>query len=44
MVVAFSDSIRMMNILQEELQEYHRIGISGSREVKFSYGGHLFAV
>ena len=39
MVVGFSDSVRMLNILQEELQEYHRINILGSHEIKFSNGG-----
>jgi WD40 repeat protein len=43
MVVGFNDCIRMLNILQEELQEYCKIPIPGSREIKFSHGGHLFA-
>jgi WD40 repeat protein len=43
MVVGFSDSVRMLNILQEELQEFFRIPIWSCREIKFSKGGHLFA-
>ena len=43
-VVAFNERIRMMNLYEKTLLPYKDIQIKQCREIKFSHGGHLFAV
>lgn len=42
-LVAYSDSIRMMNVLSQSLKEYNSVQMKQCKEVRFSNGGHLFA-
>jgi WD40 repeat protein len=44
MVVAFEDKIRMMNIYEHDLVVIKEIPIKNCKEIKFSNGGHLFAI
>ena len=43
LVVCFSDSIRLMNILDTKLVTFKSLPIRECREIVFSNGGHLFA-
>ena len=43
LVACFSDSIRLMNILDTKLVAYKSLPIRECREIVFSNGGHLFA-
>ena len=43
LVVGFSDSVRLMNILDNSLVPYKNLQIRECREIKFAFGGHLFA-
>ena len=42
-LVGFSDKLRLMNLLMDDMRTYKEIGIKGCRECQFSDGGHLFA-
>ena len=42
-VVGFADRIRMMNVLQHQLDPFKELPIKNCREIQFSHGGHLFA-
>ena len=42
-LVGFSDKLRLMNLLMDDMQSFHEFHIRGCREVQFSTGGHLFA-
>jgi len=44
LVVAFSDKIRMINIYESDFVIIKEIQIKNCKEIKFSNGGHLFAV
>jgi hypothetical protein len=43
-IVGFQDSVRIMNLLDNHLVEYHRLYVSNCNQIKFSNGGHLFAI
>eukprot|EP00753_Platysulcus_tardus_P007913 PLAT15528.6.p1 GENE.PLAT15528.6~~PLAT15528.6.p1 ORF type:complete len:1283 (+),score=804.90 PLAT15528.6:80-3928(+) len=42
-LVGFSDKLRLMNLLMEDIREVKSIPIKACPEVAFSNGGHLFA-
>eukprot|EP00398_MALV-I-01_sp_L67-1_P000447 gene447-864_t len=42
-IVGFSDKLRLMNVLMEDLKPFKDIPIKGCREVRFSNGGEYFA-
>ena len=42
-LVGFSEKLRLLNILIDELRVFKEISIRGCRECRFSNGGHLFA-
>ncbi|KAH8870172.1 Cilia- and flagella-associated protein [Schistosoma japonicum] len=42
-LVGFSDKLRFMNILIDDLRVFHEFTIRGCRECAFSNGGHLIA-
>ncbi|KAJ3295052.1 Cilia- and flagella-associated protein 57 [Borealophlyctis nickersoniae] len=42
-LVGFSDKLRLMNVLIDDLRLFREFGIRGCRECRFSPGGHLFA-
>ncbi|KAL5255192.1 hypothetical protein ACHWQZ_G014581 [Mnemiopsis leidyi] len=42
-LVGFSDKLRLMNILIDDIQPFKEFTIRGCRECQFSNGGHLFA-
>lgn len=42
-LVGFSDCLRVMSLLADDLRPFKEIPIKGCREVRFSHGGHLFA-
>uniref|UniRef100_A0A0G4FUD2 Uncharacterized protein n=1 Tax=Chromera velia CCMP2878 TaxID=1169474 RepID=A0A0G4FUD2_9ALVE len=42
-LVGFSDKLRLMNVLMDDLKTYKEIPIKACRECRFSNGGHLFA-
>ena len=44
LVVAFKEKILMLNIFEHELVPFKEIHIKGCMEIKFSHGGHLFAI
>ncbi|KAF4674972.1 WD repeat domain 65 [Perkinsus chesapeaki] len=44
LIVAFADRIKIMNILMDDIKEYKELPLKGCKEVKYSHGGHLFAV
>jgi cilia- and flagella-associated protein 57 len=39
----FTDKLKMMHILNDDIKTVRDLPIRGCREVKFSHGGHLFA-
>lgn len=43
LLVGFTDKLKMMHILNDDLKTVRELPIRGCREVKFCYGGHLFA-
>ncbi|KAJ3116017.1 Cilia- and flagella-associated protein 57 [Nowakowskiella sp. JEL0407] len=42
-LVGFSDKLRFMNVMIDELRVFREFGIRGCRECKFSNGGNVFA-
>jgi len=42
-LVGFSDKLRLMNILIDDIRIFKEFTIRGCRECSFSHGGHLFA-
>ena len=43
-IICFTDCVRLMNILDNNLVEYHKIPKANCMQVKFANGGHLFAL
>ena len=43
MLLGFSDKLRLMNILIDDVRQYQEFPVRGCRECRFSHGGHLFA-
>lgn len=43
LLVGFSDKLRLLNVLLDNLQPYKEFAIKGCSVCKFSNGGHLFA-
>jgi WD40 repeat protein len=43
-IVGFSDSLRLCNLLMDEIRPYKDFAIKGCREIRFSNGGMYFAV
>jgi hypothetical protein len=43
-IICFTDCVRLINILDNNLVEYHKIPKANCMQVKFSNGGHLFAL
>ena len=43
LLAGFTDKLKMMHILNDDIRTVRELPIRGCREVKFSYGGHLFA-
>ncbi|CAN0368637.1 unnamed protein product [Ectocarpus sp. 12 AP-2014] len=43
LVVGFTDKLRLMNLLMDDIRTYHEVSIKQCREVKFSNGGSMFA-
>ncbi|KAJ3013942.1 Cilia- and flagella-associated protein 57 [Thoreauomyces humboldtii] len=43
LLVGFSDKLRFMNVLMDDLRVFREVGIRGCRECRFSTGGHMFA-
>jgi len=43
LIVGFSDKLRLMNLLMEDMRTYKEIPIKGCRECRFSHGGQFFA-
>ena len=44
LVVAFTDKVRILNILEHDFVLLKEINIKNCKEVKFSRGGHLLAL
>ena len=42
-LVAFSDKLRLLNLLNDDIRLAKEFNIRGCRECRFSNGGHLFA-
>ncbi|KAM6962429.1 cilia- and flagella-associated protein 57-like [Aplochiton taeniatus] len=42
-LVGFSDKLRLMNLLIDDIRSFKEFTVRGCRECAFSYGGHLFA-
>ena len=42
-LVGFSEKLRLLNILIDDIRVFKEISIRGCRECRFSTGGHLFA-
>jgi len=42
-VVGFTDKLRMLNVLMDDIRSCREFAIKGCREVRFSYGGQFFA-
>jgi WD40 repeat protein len=42
-LVGFSDKLRLMNILMDDIRPYKEFQIKACSECQFSHGGHLFA-
>ncbi|KAJ1552352.1 Cilia- and flagella-associated protein 57, partial [Nowakowskiella sp. JEL0078] len=42
-LVGFSDKLRLMNLLIDELRLFREFALRGCRECRFSNGGHVFA-
>ncbi|XP_032884753.1 cilia- and flagella-associated protein 57 [Amblyraja radiata] len=43
-LVGFSDKLRLMNLLIDDVRSFREFTIRSCRECSFSHGGHLFAV
>lgn len=43
-IVAFAEKIRLMNIFENDLVSFKELSVKNCREIKFSNGGHLFAI
>ncbi|CAE8610875.1 unnamed protein product [Polarella glacialis] len=43
LIIGFSDKLRLMNLLMEDMRTYKDIPIKACREVRFSNGGQYFA-
>ncbi|EQC33951.1 hypothetical protein SDRG_08631 [Saprolegnia diclina VS20] len=43
-VVAFTDKLRMLNILMDDIRPYREFPVKACKEVRFSHGGQYFAV
>jgi hypothetical protein len=43
-IASFGEKILMLNIFENEFYPFKDIHIKGCREIKFSNGGHLFAI
>ena len=43
LIVGFSDKLRLMNLLMEDMRTYKDIPIKGCKECRFSHGGQFFA-
>ncbi|XP_062921097.1 cilia- and flagella-associated protein 57 [Mobula hypostoma] len=43
-LVGFSDKLRLMNLLIDDIRSFKEFTIRSCRECSFSHGGHLFAV
>ena len=41
--VGFSDKLRLMNLLMDDIRPYKEFGIKACRECRFSWGGQFFA-
>ncbi|XP_068095524.1 cilia- and flagella-associated protein 57 [Hyperolius riggenbachi] len=42
-LVGFSDKLRLMNLLIDDIRSFKEFTVRGCRECAFSHGGHLFA-
>ncbi|KAG9471587.1 hypothetical protein GDO78_014121 [Eleutherodactylus coqui] len=42
-LVGFSDKLRLMNLLIDDIRSFKEFAVRGCRECVFSHGGHLFA-
>jgi len=42
-LVGFSDKLRLMNLLMDDIRPYKEFGIKACRECRFSWGGQFFA-
>ncbi|XP_072275438.1 cilia- and flagella-associated protein 57 [Pyxicephalus adspersus] len=42
-LVGFSDKLRLMNLLIDDIRSFKEFAVRGCRECSFSHGGHLFA-
>ncbi|KAJ8011195.1 hypothetical protein DPEC_G00055650 [Dallia pectoralis] len=42
-LVGFSDKLRLMNLLIDDVRTFKEFTVRGCRECAFSYGGHMFA-
>lgn len=43
LLVGFSDKLRLMNILMDDIRDVKEFPIKSCPEVRFSHGGHMFA-
>merc|ERR1719331_2683091 len=43
LIIGFSDKLKLMNLLMEDMRPFKDIPIKACREVRFSHGGHMFA-
>ncbi|XP_046907075.1 cilia- and flagella-associated protein 57-like [Hypomesus transpacificus] len=43
LLVGFSDKLRLMNLLIDDIRTFKEFNVRGCRECVFSHGGHLFA-
>eukprot|EP00064_Thunnus_orientalis_P003706 superscaffoldBa00000314_g3717 len=43
MLVGFSDKLRLMNLLIDDIRTFKEFTVRGCRECAFSHGGHMFA-
>ena len=43
-IVGFQDKIKFLNIFENDLQSFKELSIKNCRELRFSNGGHLFAL
>jgi len=43
LIVGFSDKLRLMNVIMEDMRTYKEVPIKGCKECRFSHGGQFFA-
>jgi hypothetical protein len=43
LLVGFSDKLRMLNVLMNDIRPFKEFSIKACKEARFSNGGHLFA-